>query len=254
MCESWDYEEKSAFAGEDNDFLDIIKTVIAFANGEGGVLILKGVTCKLAQLDSARLDDRVNKWVAPRIRNITSFEKELGCIVIEVPPSEDAPHVMAHSASYKLAGNKQKPAFHSGQVYVRHSSKTEPATADDIRAMIQKASAKTLSALGDAITRASINVAEGGLPILEPGTVLEITTKDVNNSHPYTAVTLGKKIEKGHMWVSAATRKLGLRDNQRYSLGVLGTNDRVALWKYSEEALWALTEILTKDPDFNPYR
>jgi hypothetical protein len=76
------------------------------------------------------------------------------CFVIEVPPSEDGPHTIAHSASYTLASGKQKPVFHPGQIYVRHSSKTEPATADDIRAMIQKASAKTLSALGDAIKQA----------------------------------------------------------------------------------------------------
>lgn len=35
MSESWDYEEKSEFASEDNDFLDIAKTIIAFANGRG---------------------------------------------------------------------------------------------------------------------------------------------------------------------------------------------------------------------------
>lgn len=117
MSESWDYEEKSEFAGEDNDFLDIAKTIIAFANGVGGVIVRKGVTCRPALLDSARLDDFVNRWTAPRIRNIVSKREADDCFVVEVPPSEDGPHVISHSASYKLPSGKQRPAFHPGQIY-----------------------------------------------------------------------------------------------------------------------------------------
>jgi hypothetical protein len=40
--------------------------------GVGRVIVLKGVTCRPALLDSARLDDFVNRWTAPRIRNIVS--------------------------------------------------------------------------------------------------------------------------------------------------------------------------------------
>ena len=253
MNESIDYEEKSEFDGKDNDFLDIIKTIIAFADGEGGIVVLQGVTCKPAVLDSARLDDRVNKWVAPRIRNIVSNLDAEDRIIIEVPPSDDAPHVISHSASYKLPGDRQRPAFHPGQIYVRHSSKTEPATADDVRLMIQKRTAKALAALSDAIKQAPINVAEGGLPILAPGTVLEISTKDVNRSHPYTAKAIGQKIGKNNQWVSAAARRMRLRNDQKYCVGVLGGNGQVALWKYSEEALGAITTQLEIVPDFDPY-
>jgi len=66
-------------------------------------------------------------------------------------------------------------------------------------------------------------VAEGRLPILTPGTVLENTMKDVNHSHPFTATSLGKRIGKNYQWVSAAARKLGLREDRRYCVGILGT-------------------------------
>lgn len=119
--------------------------------------------------------------------------------------------------------------------------------------MVQKATAKALAALGDAIKQASISVAEGGLPILSPGTVLEVTTKDVNNSHPYTATTLGQKIGTNNQWVSTAARKLGLRESQKFSVGILGSKGQIALWKYSEEGLRALQAQLDSDPSFDPY-
>jgi hypothetical protein len=42
MSESSCYEEKSQFNGDDNSFLDIAKTIIAFANCDGGIIRLKG--------------------------------------------------------------------------------------------------------------------------------------------------------------------------------------------------------------------
>ena len=61
MVEGGSYEEKSEFAGHQNDFLDISKTIIAFANGDGGQIVLRSLACDSALLDSARLDDFVNR-------------------------------------------------------------------------------------------------------------------------------------------------------------------------------------------------
>ena len=100
-------------------------------------------------------------WVAPRIRNITSIQVDNDSFAIEVAPSEDGPHVIAHTANYKLGDKGQRPAFHQGQIYVRHSSKSEPATEDDVRWMINKAVSRVLASLIEAMKNASISVAEG---------------------------------------------------------------------------------------------
>jgi hypothetical protein len=206
MSESSCYEEKSQFNGDDNSFLDIAKTIIGFANCDGGIIRLKGVSCDVALLDSARIDDRVNHLVAPRIRNITSIQVDNDSFAIEVAPSEGGPHVIAHTANYKLDDKGQRPAFHQGQIYVRHSSKSEPATEDDVRWMINKAVSRVLASLSEAMKNASISVAEGGLSILSPETALKITTADVNTTHPHTATDLGKLIGKSWEWTSAAVR------------------------------------------------
>ena len=253
MSEGEGYEEKSKFAGERVDFLDITKTIAAFANCEGGLILLRGVSCDPKLLDSARLDDFVNKLVAPRIPNIVSVQRDKDVFSIEVPRSDDAPHVMAHSPSYKQANDKERAAFHQGQIYVRHSSKSEPATADDLREMIRKATSRALASLGDAIKRASVEVAEGGLPILAPGSVLEIAMKDVNASHPYTATTLGAKLGKGQQWTAAAAGKLEIKNDPKYWINIVGSMGHVIARKYSEEALKRLVQEIESDPDFDPY-
>ncbi|MBO0743356.1 MAG: hypothetical protein J2P51_18310, partial [Hyphomicrobiaceae bacterium] len=95
-----DYEEKSEFAGENNDFTDIAKTIAAFANGDRGCIVLKALTCDPKRVDSARLDDFVNRWVSPRITGITSTITSDGGCTISVAPSQNSPHVIAHCASY----------------------------------------------------------------------------------------------------------------------------------------------------------
>jgi hypothetical protein len=67
--------------------------------------------------------------------------------------------VIAHTANYKLGDKGQGPAFHQGQIYVRHSSKSEPATEDDVRWMINKAVSRVLASLSEAMKNASISVA-----------------------------------------------------------------------------------------------
>ncbi len=42
-------------------------------------------------------------------------------------------------------------------------------------------------------------------------------------------------------------------DDQKFSVGVLGSKGQIALWKYSEDALTALQACLDSDPDFDPY-
>lgn len=253
MKEGVEYEEKSRFEGHNNDFIDIAKTIVAFANGGGGQICLRSVSCDLRKLDSARLDDFVNRWVSPRITGIASARGEEGSWTIDVNPSQNSPHVISHAASYVLQDGKQRAAFHQGQIFVRHSSKSEPATADDVQQMLQRAVSRTLAALGDAITRASVTVAEGGIPISRSGVVLEMAIKNVNKSYPYTATAVGHQIGKGQQWVAYAAEKLGLKTDERYCCNILGSKGQVALRKYSEDALTRIKETLESNPNFDPY-
>src|SRR5262245_2986113 len=139
--EGTEYEEKSDFEAGTNDLLDISKTVIAFANGEGGRLFLRRVRGDSRLLDSARLDGVVNRCVPQSTNGITSRATDDGGYEILVPASTGAPHVIEHVGNYQRGGT-QRPAFYKGQIFVRHSSKSEPATADDVAVMIRRAVAR----------------------------------------------------------------------------------------------------------------
>lgn len=254
MSEGTCYEEKSEFAGENNDFIDITKTIVAFANGDGGQIVLKSLTCDAKRLDSSRLDDFVNKWVSPRVTGIESTVTSGGVCTINVASSQSSPHVITHSAAY-VHGGKQRPAFYQGQIFVRHSSKSEPATADDIRQMIERAVSRALASLGDAIKRASIQLQEGGLPIatVAKGAVLEIAVQDVNKTYPYTAKTLGAALGKNQSWAAYAAGKLNLKNDSAFSMPVYGSGGKVALRKYNERALERIRRELEDNPDFDPF-
>lgn len=133
-------EEKSEFTGSNFSWLKLIKTVVAFANTKGGELLLyntKGVDPD--EFDSARIDDRVNGYVEPRIQNV---ETQLlrSYVKIKVANSPSKPHVFKIDGSYQdpEEPSRQRNAFYKGQVLVRHSSKNEVATRDDYERMLEE--------------------------------------------------------------------------------------------------------------------
>lgn len=253
------FEVKSRFEGSDEEILKIVKTIVAFANTEGGEILIKKVVDRQDLLDSARLDDKVNRYVQPRVEGIESvIDEKTGECRIKVPKSQTAIHVFIAEASYKDSKDRQKSAFYPGQVYVRHSSKTEPATAEDLEKMIRERVSEWLSELGKAMGKLAkqISISESGLPvrISETG-VLTIAFTDPNREYPYTAKTLGQKIGKNQNWVAKAAEKLGLKNDRGYTLPINSSNGKkVIQWRYNEAAVQKLRRKVEEEPDFSPYR
>lgn len=99
--ESDSWEEKSLYDGSLAAQLQIIKTLVAFANTKGGTVVLKVVKCKTTELDSAKIDDLINRRVEP---NISGFVTEVGgdqSVRISVPKSPNLPHIFCSDGDYK---------------------------------------------------------------------------------------------------------------------------------------------------------
>lgn len=254
--ESIDLEKKSRYSGTTKERLELVKTIVAMANTKGGEITIRelvGITTD--SMDSARLDDLVNKYIQPRIENIRSSVDKKGKVRIKVESSSRKPHVFVHEASYEDNKGRRKSAFFPGQVYVRHSSKTEPATADDFNSMIRTVVSSWFSMLASSVESFSMEIGRGGFPVYpsdEPS-ALQISIKDINEEYPYTAKTLGRVIGKNQNWVAKAAQVLGLKENKIYCQPVKGATGEIALYKYSKEAAKRLEEETRNNPEFNPY-
>ena len=255
-AESEDLEEKSAFAGSEKEWLELIKTIVAMANADGGVVVLRAVTCPESDLDSARLDDRVNRCVEPRVRGIESEKMDDGSWVVRVGRYQEQLHMFKSERHYTDTNGEQKSAWHPGQIYVRHSSKTEPATADDLRRSIRQAVANWMTRLGEGIKNLALNVSDesSALPVRLSDEAGALTIQaDANNLYPYTAKTLGAALEKNQSWAAAAAARFRMKEDLRFAWGAIGASGEVVAWKYSEAALDHLKGVLRDDPNFDPY-
>lgn len=234
-----------------------MKTIIAMANSDGGEIRILSFEGDPDKLDSARLDDSVNRYVAPRVEGIVSTQEAAGSWRIRVPKSEDGPHIFVRETSFEDADGRTHSAFYPGQVYARHSSKTEPATGDDLRAIIEGHVVKWLNHVATAIQDFSLELEEGGggLParLSETGTGLRIAVKDPNRDFPYTAKTLGLKLDRNQNWVAKALGVLRLRGNPEYSLAIQGASGQITIRKYNELTLDVLWQKLSDDASFDPY-
>jgi hypothetical protein len=254
LVESEDLELKSDFDGSDRQWFEIVRTITAMANTKGGRLILQKSQCDPALLDSARLTDRVNKALRPRLASITSRVTEAGVWEITVQPSRQKPHVFVTELNY-LDGGKNRSAFYPGQVYARHSSKTEPATEEDFARMIQESVANWLEKLAKGIHELSFQITADpeSLPVRfahEPA-ALSVTIRDPNTDFPYTTKSLGVCIGKSQNWTARAVRKLGLINNPSYSIMIDLGSYKVA--KYNDAAVQTLRQRLRDEPNFDPY-
>jgi predicted HTH transcriptional regulator len=176
------YEEKVEVVwSEAGKQFDLLKTIVAFANCEGGELCIVAFKGDEQRLDSARLDDFVSKYVSPPVRGIVSAKAQDGSWTISVYKSPTAPHVIKEGGNYVKKG-VQTPAFYRGQVYVRHSSKSEPASAEDLQRLIREGVASWLASLGEAVARVGISDdgTDTGIPfrLVAGGPALEVSFRD----------------------------------------------------------------------------
>jgi hypothetical protein len=253
--EGADYEEKGFFEWSAKDKLVVVRNIVAMANTDGGSIVLKTIGCDASYLDSARLDDLVNKYIEPKFHGIRSEVSEAeGCHIL-VERSSTRPHVFTDAPSYTDAKGKPKTVFYPGQVLVRHSSKTDPARGEDVERMLREATGEVVRQLGAAIQGFSGDLTKSGLPVtLGAEGLFQVSTKNPNDVFPYTAKTLGQKLGKNQSWVARAVRKLGIITKPEFCWAVTGASAAFTMYKYNEAAYEALRDHLSTHPDFNPFR
>lgn len=246
-------EEWSRFAATPDDWARLIRTVAALANGSGGRILLRQVDGPPEELDTVRLDERVHRQVSPRVRGLSSSVTDDGSIEIAVHESNAKPHVIQRDAA---AQAPHAALLHPGQVWVRHGSRDEPATGEDLERMLRQRVAGVLEELRLRVLRSDAPLAlTGGDGIAvrisdEPGALSVVP--DVERHYPYTARTLGEAVGRGQNWGSAAARALGLKGQAEFWLGIPGAKD-YAVQRYSERALALVREKLQQAPDWNPF-
>lgn len=119
-----------------DEMLGLVVDLIAMANTHGGAVLI-GESGKaipeghLPLFDSARVDDKVNSFVDPRVGGIRSTTIQREYVLIEVEKSQIAPHLFERDGNYHDSNGKQRLLFRRGDIFVRHSSKTERANRSD---------------------------------------------------------------------------------------------------------------------------
>lgn len=142
--ESADLEVKEDFSCLEK----ILKEIVALSNTNGGKLLigwkekddeykLKGIKQKtLSLLKDEKINDKVDKYCAKKvnfklniIKNINKSNKTVG--VIEV--HENDGYLIVFNKDYTIKeNNKDVTLFRKGDIYVRHGSKTEKLTQQDL--------------------------------------------------------------------------------------------------------------------------
>ena len=127
---------------------ELIKDIVAIANSGGGQIYVglfedgRPSGADVSDLLSTDLADIVNKIHALTDVNFSNLQVlpvvagAITLVRIEIGPTT-ALLVFGKAGNYTDASGKSKCAFQPGTVYVRHGPKSEPATTDDLRSIIE---------------------------------------------------------------------------------------------------------------------
>jgi hypothetical protein len=249
--ETYEFKSRVEWSRAGKQF-DVLKTIVAFANCHGGVIEIAEYTGDEKHLDSARLDDFVSKYVEPSVRGISSSKTTTGVWKIRVEKSPYSPHVISNTGNYHVKG-RDRAAFYPGQIYVRHSSKSEPAGAADMQRMIREGISSWLSSLGEAVAKVGLSESDNdvGIPmrLIDGGPAVSVS---FDESHPYSASDLGKPFRKTGAWIGKLINVEGMRYDPRYTRSINVYSKPISC--FSQAAKDRVKEILEENPDYNPYR
>jgi hypothetical protein len=128
----------------------MIKSVIAFANTDGGFIVF-GVDTRgswvglsdadLAKGDPATFQELINSCVSPEIPGMSFAELQheaLRFLVLHVPPSPRMPHVTTKEIFDDVDGKRGAQLLAKWAVYCRHGAKSDFATPEHYERMIAK--------------------------------------------------------------------------------------------------------------------
>ena len=132
------------------DWCELIKDIVAMANSGGG-LILVGVdndgrccghaaSAKLLGVDPAVITDKIATYTGVQFDSfvVLSAVRNRSKIAVMTIGSADPPLIFERPGTYAIEGAKQKTAFSSGSLYVRHGAKSEPARSADLAKLIAR--------------------------------------------------------------------------------------------------------------------
>jgi hypothetical protein len=275
-----DVEIRASFTRSQHDRGLLVKTIVAMANTRGGRIVLQAVEGD--PVDSQQLEELIASYVEPRVRGLTATAALDGAVQITVPESERKPHVFTAELSYQYKG-RAHGLFFPGQIWVRHSSKNEPAGAEDVERMLRERASRFLEDLSVTIIDPAfpLRFPREPAPATEPHALtladvesetklrvdgqaelaIRVTTDpdaapvniDINRTYPFTTRALGEAVGKSLNWAATAVRALHLKGDLGFHYPVRNADGRVVVNKYSEAALAKLREKLTNAPEWNPW-
>jgi len=129
--------------------VDLVKNLVAMANVGGGRIMfgrdetdfpgIDEATCQA--LDSARLSDLVTRYIKPATIELSVQIQRLdGRYILTINvESTKYPIVMSRKGDWSGMPSKKPPLFREGDIWIRHGSKTERITYEDMRAWIEQA-------------------------------------------------------------------------------------------------------------------
>ncbi|MEA3493372.1 MAG: ATP-binding protein [Candidatus Margulisiibacteriota bacterium] len=263
IVESEKVEYKSKFAGSAKEWLRIIRTIVALANTNGGEIRLFNIgRISPKEFDSAKIDDKVNSYIGPRIQNISSVNDKK--IIIYVPNSVSKPHIFRKPGMYENPSPppQQKAEFYEGQVWVRHSSENNLATKDDYDRMWAEKLDEFMKRI-NLVAKFPIN-REMKMEEIPPVKIMKrgrgmpvvVKTEEVDKllRFSYRTEKIAEELGKNGGFVYQALKKLKISDNKDYCYTLRTVSGKVRERRFNQEAFLFLKQYLVEHPDYNPFK
>lgn len=152
--------------------LGLVKDLVAMANSGGGTILIgrsetqfPGIDPILTDhLDSAKIADYAGKFIAPSSLDVSHDIEQLdnGNVIFSLRVSSAAyPIVMNRQGTWTgFDSSKDKPLFRKGEIWARHSSKTEKVSHEDLRIWIEVAKQAERDKIMERLTT-YVNLPEG---------------------------------------------------------------------------------------------
>ncbi|MCX7832154.1 MAG: hypothetical protein N2440_04570 [Actinobacteria bacterium] len=265
MGEKETFEEKSQFFGSEKEWLKLIKTIVAMSNRSGGRILYKSINVDFSEFDPANLDNKVNSYIAPKLRGIECVKKGNG-VEIKVPRSDLRPHIFIKKGIYRNKKGNKVAEFYEGQIWIRHSSKNELLDKSDFDQIVKEEIRKVFERMNIIVAQypASIlEASESALPMkIKPmkdrkkgvPVVIEKEQVDPNIAYPYQAKDLARLLNKNLAFIVKLLKVLQLKEDPKYNYNYKNSEGKIVLRKYNDECLEFLRRFLINNPNFYPWR